>query len=89
MNSAQMKTAFEAAINAAPLAFPNGTSGKRWISDVWASPEELWAAHMAGIVVLSRCDLTSAFSDTEEGKARLAASELTHMNAVFHFVRMA
>lgn len=69
MNSAQLKTAIAAAINEAPLAYPGGTSGKRWISDVWASKEEIWAAYQAGIVVLSRCDLAS-IHDSAEGQGR-------------------
>ena len=79
-----MNKTMTAAMTAAVLAAPALPSGKRYISDVWASHEELLEAARAGVVELSRCDLPACY-DAD----KVAASEMTHMNATFHFVRLA
>lgn len=62
-------------------------SSKVFVSDVVAAgiatKDELLAAHRAGHIELSRCDLTSAAD-----RAKVQASEITYLNARFHLVRV-
>lgn len=41
----------------------------------------LLEAHRAGLLTLTRCDLTQAFSGTV-----IAESEISYLNATFHFI---
>jgi len=47
-----------------------------------AAQRLLVEAHQHGFLVLSRCDLTPAVED----RSLIAASEIAHMNATFHFI---
>ena len=79
MTVAEMKTAMTAAI----LEVPAVCGDKRWISEVWASQEELLTAARMGVVELGRCDLAGAYD-----AAKQEASEMRYLNGTFHFVRL-
>lgn len=79
-------------IRAPKVYLKNGTGHsrkQRWVSGVVERMQEigmtvadLFAAHMAGVIELSRCDLPQCFADGFTQEA------IMHGNASFHFVRV-
>lgn len=97
-NAGSPASVASAVLHAVPAHTEGRFSGKAFISDVRAATakqfpgmsdaqfkEHLLAAHRQGLVELSRSDLRMFLS--EQQLAKVAASEIQHGEATYHFVR--